>query len=190
MQTCTWAFHHVKLKAEIRCDASTQAKEHQRLPPDLQKLGKSHGTDLSHHLQEEPALLTPQFLISGLLSWETMCLYCLSHPVCGYYDSSPGQKNQSFTWWRWTSGGFGQKTRAKLINCSGGNLCSVAQLCPTLYHPIDCSLRPPLSMGLSWQEYWRGLPFPSPGDLPNPGDRTCISCISCTGRQILYHGAP
>ena len=24
-------------------------------------------------------------------------------------------------------------------------------------------------MGLSRQEYWRGLPFPSPGDLPNPG---------------------
>ena len=27
----------------------------------------------------------------------------------------------------------------------------------------------PLSMGFSRQEYWRGLPFPSPGDLPNPG---------------------
>ena len=27
----------------------------------------------------------------------------------------------------------------------------------------------PLSMGFSWQEYWSGLPFPSPGDLPNPG---------------------
>ena len=26
-----------------------------------------------------------------------------------------------------------------------------------------------LSMGLSRQEYWRGLPFPSQGDLPNPG---------------------
>ena len=24
-------------------------------------------------------------------------------------------------------------------------------------------------MGFSRQEYWRGLPFPSPGDLPNPG---------------------
>ena len=24
-------------------------------------------------------------------------------------------------------------------------------------------------MGLSRQEYWSGLPFPSPGDLPNPG---------------------
>ena len=27
----------------------------------------------------------------------------------------------------------------------------------------------PLSMGISRQEYWSGLPFPSPGDHPNPG---------------------
>jgi len=27
----------------------------------------------------------------------------------------------------------------------------------------------PLSMGLSWREYWSGLPFPPPGDLPDPG---------------------
>ena len=27
----------------------------------------------------------------------------------------------------------------------------------------------PLSMGFSMQEYWSGLPFPSPGDLPDPG---------------------
>ena len=27
----------------------------------------------------------------------------------------------------------------------------------------------PLSMGFSRQEHWSGLPFPSPGDLPNPG---------------------
>ena len=27
----------------------------------------------------------------------------------------------------------------------------------------------PLSLGFSWQEYWSGLPFPSPEDLPNPG---------------------
>ena len=29
--------------------------------------------------------------------------------------------------------------------------------------------RAPLSMGLSRQEYWNGLPFPPPGDLPDPG---------------------
>ena len=38
----------------------------------------------------------------------------------------------------------------------------VAQSCPT---PCD---QAPLSMGFSRQEYWSGLPFPSPGDLPDP----------------------
>ena len=33
---------------------------------------------------------------------------------------------------------------------------------------MDCSL-PSSSMGFSGQEYWSGLPLPSPGDLPNPG---------------------
>ena len=45
----------------------------------------------------------------------------------------------------------------------------VAQLCPTLCDPMDCSL-PGLSVyGVFRQEYQSGLPFPSPGDLPNPG---------------------
>ena len=30
-------------------------------------------------------------------------------------------------------------------------------------------LQSPRSMGFSRQEYWSGLPFPSPGDLPDPG---------------------
>ena len=31
------------------------------------------------------------------------------------------------------------------------------------------ALQVPLSMGFSRQEYWSGLPCPSPGDLPDPG---------------------
>ena len=31
------------------------------------------------------------------------------------------------------------------------------------------SYQAPQSIGFSRQEYWSGLPFPSPGDLPNPG---------------------
>ena len=31
------------------------------------------------------------------------------------------------------------------------------------------SYKAPLSMEFSRQEYWSGLPFPSPGDLPDPG---------------------
>ena len=35
---------------------------------------------------------------------------------------------------------------------------------------MDCVARLiPLSMGFSRQEYWTGLPFPFPGDLPDPG---------------------
>ena len=44
----------------------------------------------------------------------------------------------------------------------------VAQSCPTLFDPMDCSL-PGSSVEFSRQEYWSGLPFPSPEDLPNPG---------------------
>ena len=35
--------------------------------------------------------------------------------------------------------------------------------------PWTVAYQGPLSMGFSRQEYWSGLPFPSPGDLPNPG---------------------
>ena len=45
----------------------------------------------------------------------------------------------------------------------------VAKLCPTLVTSWTVACQAPLSMGFSRQEYWSGLPFPSPGDLPDPG---------------------
>ena len=45
----------------------------------------------------------------------------------------------------------------------------VAKSCPILCHPIDCSPQVPLSMAFPRQEYWCGVPFDSPGDLPEPG---------------------
>ena len=44
----------------------------------------------------------------------------------------------------------------------------------------------PLSMGFPRQETGACC-HPFPGDLPNPGIKPEFSCISCTGRQILYH---
>ena len=35
--------------------------------------------------------------------------------------------------------------------------------------PRTVAYQAPPSIGFSRQEYWSGLPFPSPGDLPNPG---------------------
>ena len=52
-------------------------------------------------------------------------------------------------------------------NIYSGDL--VAELCLTLGTPWTVACQAPLSMGFSRQEYWSVLPFPSPGDLPNPG---------------------
>ena len=41
----------------------------------------------------------------------------------------------------------------------------VTQLCPTLCDPWFVVGQAPPSMGFSRQEYWSGLPFPSPGDV-------------------------
>ena len=45
----------------------------------------------------------------------------------------------------------------------------VVYSCPTLVTLWTVACQAPLSMGFSRQEYWNGLPFPSPQDLPNPG---------------------
>ena len=49
----------------------------------------------------------------------------------------------------------------------GGGL--VAKSCPTLVTLWTAARQASLSMEFSRQEYWSGLPFHSPGDLPNPG---------------------
>ena len=43
-----------------------------------------------------------------------------------------------------------------------------AQLRLTLFDSLD-SHQAPLLMGFPRQQFWSGLPFPTPGDLPNPG---------------------
>ena len=45
----------------------------------------------------------------------------------------------------------------------------VAQSCPTLCEPMDYSRQAPVSTEFSRWEYWNGLPFPSPGGLPDLG---------------------
>ena len=45
----------------------------------------------------------------------------------------------------------------------------VAQSCPTLWTPWIVAQQALLSMGFFRQEYWSGLPFPSPGDISDPG---------------------
>ena len=56
-----------------------------------------------------------------------------------------------------------------------------AQLCLTAT-PWTVAHQAPLSVELFRQEYWSGLPFPTPGDLSDPG----VGPMSF-GRQIGYH---
>ena len=57
--------------------------------------------------------------------------------------------------------------RKNLEDYGGGGV--VTKSCPTLVTPWTVACQASLTMGFSRQEYWSGLPFPSPGDLPNPG---------------------
>ena len=46
----------------------------------------------------------------------------------------------------------------------------------------------PLSMGLSKQEYWSGLPFPSPGDPPDAGiEHTYVTSVPCIAGRFFTH---
>ena len=68
--------------------------------------------------------------------------------------------------------------------------------CDHKYESVSCSVmsdsfatpwtviyQAPLSIEFSRQEYWSGLPFPSPGDLPNAGIESGFSCIA--GRLFI-----
>ena len=55
----------------------------------------------------------------------------------------------------------------QLLILGGSGL--VTKSCLTLVTPRTVACQAPLSTGCSRQEYWSGLPFPSPGDLPDPG---------------------
>ena len=62
---------------------------------------------------------------------------------------------------------FGKVEYYYRLNC---DCCLVTKSCPAVFMtPWNVAYQAPLSMGLSWQEYWHGLPFPSPEDLPKPG---------------------
>ena len=51
----------------------------------------------------------------------------------------------------------------------GGDGSLAAQSWLTLCNPVVVACQAPLSMGFSGQEYWSGLPCPSPRHLPDPG---------------------
>ena len=74
--------------------------------------------------------------------------------------------------------------------CVCAHLLSCVQLFVTLW---TLARQAPLSMDLSWQEYWSGLPFPPPGDLLDPGIKSeSLAASAFAGRFFITgpHGKP
>ena len=62
--------------------------------------------------------------------------------------------------------------------------------CLTLATPWTVAHQAPLSVGFSRQEYWSGLPFPSPGDLPDPGIKPRSPVLQADSLQTELRGKP
>ena len=84
---------------------------------------------------------------------------------------------------RWAPCATQQVPTSYLFNKCMLSLFSCVQLFATLW---TVAHQTPLFMRFSRQEYWSGLPFPTPGN-PDPENQTHISYVFCIGRQVLYH---
>ena len=74
--------------------------------------------------------------------------------------------------------------------CVGVCVCMYAkslQSCLTLCHPIDYSLPDSSVHGILPARILEWVAIPSSRGSSWPRDQTCISYVSCTGRQVLYH---
>ena len=78
--------------------------------------------------------------------------------------------------------------RRKLLGVIDGGGGLVAKSPPTLAAPWTVTCLVPLSMGFPRQEYWSGLPFPSPGDLPRPGIEPVSPSSYETLSAYMFHG--
>ena len=61
-------------------------------------------------------------------------------------------------------------------------------MCLTLATPWTVAHYAPLSMGFPGQEYWSGLPFPSPGNLLNPGIETVFPGLQVDSLPLSHQG--
>ena len=64
------------------------------------------------------------------------------------------------------------------------------QLHLTLCDPMDSSSRGSSVQGFSRQEYWSGLPIPSPGALPNPGIKSVSPALQVMPLLLGHLGSP
>ena len=104
--------------------------------------------------------------------------------------------NNKTRWLYCDGGGLNKNTHKVKWKCQSLSPVWLSATPWTAAHPV------PPSMGFSRQEYWSGLPVPSPGDLPDPGMKPrcpyfifvkcvclhmvipAIQCMGCIGLQL------
>ena len=81
---------------------------------------------------------------------------------------------------------------SSLVQLQPSDACVHAQPFLTLLTPRTVARQAPLSMGFPRQEYWSGLPFPSPGDLPNPEiePASLASALQAISLPLSHQGNP
>ena len=122
----------------------------------LQKMGNPWRAEETSFKKTSHVLTTdnPEASTEAVTHLETH----LGYPTGDKGDVDPGGGNET---------GNKKSYPKYILKVGGGGF--IAKLCPTLATPWTVAWQAPLSVGFSRQEYWSGLPFPSPGDLPDPG---------------------
>ena len=134
--------------------------------------------------------------ITRFLSGRLLCLNSPGNDPLSY----PTQLVTNRSWWMNTLGplclgwGWGGPPSGSLRGLSPSQpRWQLAQSVCVLSHvwlfvaPWTVARQAPLPMEFSRQEYWSGVPFPTPGVFSPPRDRILRSCVSCISRRILCH---
>ena len=91
-------------------------------------------------------------------------------PLQGIFLTQGSNIGRFFSIWATREAYYCQWLSLFFKEASFSNVCVKSLSCVRLFATRETVARKaPLPMGFSRQEYWSGLPFPSPGDLPNPG---------------------
>ena len=77
----------------------------------------------------------------------------------------------------------------KSLNNTCMNVCEVTSVVSNSVTQWTVACQTPLSMGFPRQKYWTGLPFPSPGHLPDPGIELTSTVSPAMAGGLFYYCA-
>ena len=142
--------------------------------------------------------------LSEACSWSIAPRQCLSPTITKLGAPPPTAPRVEIFPWFWGEKGkwLGNKSRhwfeTSTSKCLFGNCTHSDKSLLTCHFshvrlfatPWTVAHQAPLSMGFSRQEYWSGLPFPSPEDLPNPGIEPGLPALHADSLPAEPQGKP